>query len=141
MQFRFLIGDIFLASLLRQSPSINCDSSEFFPYSMEGLVMVISFTNPAIQNAWGEANRTQLQKKKCTGKRIVYLAQRRRRLAGGAAVSWLHGRRLRGGANGCFPTVRRRSNIGSFLLFQLLEFPLSFTIPSFSTFGFPVAVS
>jgi hypothetical protein len=55
MQFRFLIGDSFLASLLRQSPSVNCDSSEFFPYSMmENLAMVaISFTSPAIQNALG----------------------------------------------------------------------------------------
>jgi hypothetical protein len=55
MQFRFLIGDIFLASLLRQSPSVNCDSSEFFTYSMmENLAMVaISFTSPAIQDDLG----------------------------------------------------------------------------------------
>jgi len=55
MQFRFLIGDSFLASLLRQSPSVNYDSSEFLPYSMmEDLVMVaISFTSPTIQDALG----------------------------------------------------------------------------------------
>jgi hypothetical protein len=55
MQFKFLIGDSFLASLLRQSPSVNYDSSKFFPYSMmEDLVMVaISFTSPTIQDALG----------------------------------------------------------------------------------------
>jgi prepilin signal peptidase PulO-like enzyme (type II secretory pathway) len=55
MQFRFLIGYSFLASLLRQFSSVNCDSSEFFPYSMmENLAMVaISFTSPAIQDALG----------------------------------------------------------------------------------------
>jgi len=53
MQFRFLIGDSILASLLRQSPSVNYDSSEFFPYSMmENLAMVaIWFTSPAIRDA------------------------------------------------------------------------------------------
>ncbi|KAJ6879599.1 hypothetical protein NC652_033025 [Populus alba x Populus x berolinensis] len=34
---------------------------------------------------------------------------------------------------GCFPTVRRRST-GSFLLFQLLEFPLSFNYPKLLNF-------
>jgi hypothetical protein len=55
MQFRFLIGDNFLASLLQQSLSVNYDSSKFFPYSMmENLAVVaISFTSPGINNALG----------------------------------------------------------------------------------------
>jgi hypothetical protein len=55
MQFRFLIDDSFLASLLGQSPSVNCDSSKFFPYSMmENLAVVaISFTSPAVKDALG----------------------------------------------------------------------------------------
>jgi hypothetical protein len=55
MQFRFLIGDSFLASLLRQSPLVNYDSSEFFPYfMMKKLAMVaISFIGLAIQDALG----------------------------------------------------------------------------------------
>ena len=55
MQFRFLIGDNFLASLLGQSPLVNYDSLEIFSYSMmENLAIVaILFTSPAIQDALG----------------------------------------------------------------------------------------
>jgi len=55
VQFRFLIGNSFLASLLGLSPSINCDSLEFFLYSMmENLAVVaISFTSPGIKDALG----------------------------------------------------------------------------------------
>ncbi|KAJ6991957.1 hypothetical protein NC653_015337 [Populus alba x Populus x berolinensis] len=72
-----------------------------------------------------EANRTQLRKKKMHGEKdsvpgAAETAACWRSCSVVASRTAAPGRRC-----GCFPTVRRRST-GSFLLFQLLEFPLSF---------------